>query len=73
MELLFKGIVIGIGATVLMDLWAILLWKGFGQSRPNWAPVGRWFGHLPKGTVFHDNIARSAEIPNENADGWIGH
>ena len=73
MELLFKGIVIGIGATVLMDLWAILLWKGFGQSRPNWAPVGRWFGHLPKGTVFHDNIARSAEIPNENAIGWIGH
>ena len=50
-------------------VWASLLWTGFGQSRPNWAPVGRWFGHLPKGTVFHDDIARSAAIPNENAIG----
>ncbi|WP_411036829.1 DUF2938 domain-containing protein [Shinella sp. BYT-45] len=73
MELLLKGVVIGIGATVLMDLWAILLWKAFGQPRPNWAPVGRWFWHLKNGTVFHDDIAKAEPYANELALGWIGH
>jgi hypothetical protein len=73
MDLLVKGVVIGAGATVLMDVWAILLWKGFGQSRPNWAPVGRWFWHLKSGTVFHDDIGKAEPYANELALGWIGH
>lgn len=73
MELLLKGVVIGTGATVLMDLWAVLLWKAFGQARPNWAPVGRWFRHLAKGTVFHDDIAKAEPYAHEQALGWIGH
>ena len=44
MELLLKGVAIGIGATVLMDLWAVFLWKVFRQARPNWGPVGRCCG-----------------------------
>jgi hypothetical protein len=73
MDLLVKGVVIGAGATVLMDVWAILLWRGFGQSRPNWAPVGRWFWHLKSGTVFHDDIGKAEPYANELALGWIGH
>ncbi|MCQ4629897.1 MULTISPECIES: DUF2938 domain-containing protein [Shinella] len=73
MELLLKGVAIGIGATVLMDLWAIVLWKGFRQSRPNWAPVGRWFWHLKNGTVFHDDIGKAPPYANELALGWISH
>lgn len=73
MDVLVKGIVIGIGATVLMDLWAILLWKAFGQPRPNWAPVGRWFWHLKSGTVFHDDIGTAEPYRHELALGWIGH
>lgn len=73
MDLLVKGVVIGIGATVLMDIWAVLLWKAFGQARPNWAPVGRWFWHLKSGTVFHDDIGKAEPYANELALGWIGH
>ena len=73
MELLLKGVVIGTGATILMDIWAILLWKVFRQSRPNWAPVGRWFWHLKNGTVFHPDIAQAQPYANELALGWIGH
>lgn len=72
-ELLWRGVVIGTGATVLMDIWAVILWKVFGQSRPNWAPVGRWFWHLPRGTVFHDNIAKAEPYAHESALGWIAH
>ena len=73
MELLLKGVAIGTGATVLMDLWAIFLWKALGQARPNWAPVGRWFWHLKNGTVFHDDIGKAEPYAGERALGWIGH
>ena len=73
MELLLKGVAIGIGATVLMDLWAVFLWKVFRQARPNWGPVGRWFWHLKNGTVFHDTIADAEPYEHELALGWIGH
>jgi hypothetical protein len=73
MGLLVKGVVVGFGATVLMDLWAILLWKAFGQSRPNWAPVGRWFWHLKNGVVFHDDIGKAEPYAHELALGWVSH
>jgi hypothetical protein len=72
-ELLFRGVIIGIGATILMDLWAILLHLVFGQAKPNWAPAGRWFRHLADGKVFHDSIANAAPYRHELALGWIGH
>lgn len=72
-DLLWRGVVIGIGATVLMDIWALILARFPGQSRPNWAPVGRWVGHLGRGTVFHDDIAAAAPFALENKMGWAFH
>jgi hypothetical protein len=67
------GALIGIGGTVAMDIWAIILWRLFGQSAPNWAPVGRWTWHLQDGTVFHDSIAHATPYANEQALGWAFH
>lgn len=72
-ELLWRGIIIGVGATVLMDLWAILLYRLFAQSRPNWAPVGRWFWHLKNGVVFHESIGNAEPYTHELALGWVSH
>lgn len=72
-ELVWDGIVIGFGATVLMDAWAFLLHFAFGQPRPNWAMPGRWFWHLGKGKVFHDSIANAPAVGFEHPLGWIGH
>jgi len=72
-DIIWRGIVIGIGATVLMDIWAIVLHRFFGQSAANWAPVGRWFYHLKNGKVFHDSIANAAPYEHELALGWISH
>ncbi|KKX29484.1 DUF2938 domain-containing protein [Rhizobium sp. LC145] len=72
-ELFWRGAVIGIGATVLMDIWAIVLYRVFGQPKANWAPAGRWFWHLGRGKVFHENIADAEPYANELALGWIGH
>jgi hypothetical protein len=72
-ELIWRGAVIGIGATILLDLWAVLLWKAFGQRAPNWAMPGRWFWHLQHGKVFHDDIAKAEPYVNEQALGWFFH
>ncbi|EHS49000.1 hypothetical protein PDO_0756 [Rhizobium sp. PDO1-076] len=72
-ELIWRGVIIGAGATALMDIWAIVLWRVFGQSKANWAPVGRWFWHLKNGKVFHDNIANAEPYAHELTLGWISH
>ncbi|MDO9417615.1 DUF2938 domain-containing protein [Pararhizobium sp.] len=72
-ETILGGVLVGIGGTVFMDAWAILLRRFFSQSAPNWAPVGRWFWHLGRGKVFHDSIGNAEPYSHENALGWISH
>jgi len=72
-EFIVRSVVIGLGATALLDLWAQFLKRAFGMPTPNWAMVGRWFAHLPRGRFLHDDIARSEPVANELAIGWIAH
>lgn len=72
-EFLWRGMLIGIGATVLMDLWAIVLHRVFSQPKANWAPGGRWFWHLSRGKVFHESIAAAESYHRELDLGWAGH
>jgi hypothetical protein len=73
MDFLLHAVVIGIGGTAAMDLWALLLGAAFGLPLPNWGLVGRWFAHLARGTFFHKDITAAAAISNEAALGWISH
>ena len=73
LELVLRGAAIGLGATVLMDLWAIVLNRGFGLPRPNWGLVGRWVWHLRDGKIFHDAIGDAAPYSGELALGWAFH
>ncbi|GAB0113680.1 DUF2938 domain-containing protein [Acidisoma sp. C75] len=72
-ELLVRGLIIGLGATILMDLWDLLLGQLPGRSRADWGPVGRWFWHLGRGRVFHPDIRAADAHPQERAFGWIAH
>lgn len=67
------ALVMGLGATALLDLWALLLNRLFGFGLPNWALVGRWALHLPFGRIMHDDIQLSRPFPNELAAGWLFH
>jgi hypothetical protein len=67
------GALIGIGGTVAMDIWALVLWKVFGQNAPNWAPVGRWTWHLRNGQIFHHAIGDARPFAAEQALGWLVH
>ena len=70
---LAQAIPIGIGATLLVDLWALGLKHLFGVAGLNWALVGRWLGHCVRGRFAHDSIARAAPIGSELALGWSAH
>ena len=48
---------IGAGATAIMDVWLLLLQR-LGVPSLNFAMIGRWVGHWPRGVFRHDAIAR---------------
>jgi hypothetical protein len=73
MDFIWRAVVIGAGGTAAMDIWALLLKWVFGLALPNWGMVGRWFAHVPRGRVFHDDIAAAEPVANEPAIGWIAH
>jgi hypothetical protein len=66
-------ILIGIGATLVIDAWGILRRALFGIAPPSYALVGRWLGHMPKGRFRHDSIAAAPAIRGEAALGWSFH
>jgi Protein of unknown function (DUF2938) len=70
---LFRSLVMGVAATALLDLWALALNRLFGFGLPNWAMVGRWVAHLPKGHFAHDDISKAAPFASELTIGWIFH
>jgi hypothetical protein len=73
MEIVIQGLLIGIIATLGMDIWAAIVKHVLRLPTADWALVGRWFGHMPRGVFVHHPIADSAAISNELAIGWVAH
>ena len=71
--LLYTGALMGLGATVLIDLWALVRQRLARVPLPNWAMVGRWVMHLLRGRLFHENIAAAQLMPKERQIGWVFH
>ena len=67
------AIAIGIGATLLMDLWNLFLKRTFGIPSLNYCLLGRWLRHLPDGTLMHPSINAAQQKPFECQVGWIAH
>lgn len=72
LEALARITAIGIGATVVMDAWLLLL-QGLGVPTLHFGLVGRWVGHLPRGRWFHAAIAKAPPVRHERALGWFTH
>ena len=68
-----KIILLGVFATAVIDIWATFSNKVLNFPRTNWAMVGRWLGHIPKGQLTHSSISAAPDICNENALGWVFH
>ena len=71
--LLLTSLLIGIGATLGIDLWALLLRRGFGIASLNYCLLGRWFLHMPAGRFVHASIGAAEPKAGECAIGWVAH
>jgi hypothetical protein len=69
---ILHAVTIGIGATVLMDIWILLL-KRRGIPTLNFMLLGRWVGHMSRGRWSHDGIAKAAPVRGEVQLGWFVH
>lgn len=72
-ELILSIIVVGIGATIVMDIWAFFLKKVFAIPALNYCLVGRWIEHMPSGRFTHQTIAQADPKPLECHVGWAFH
>lgn len=72
LEFALRAVLIGAGATLTMDAWALLL-RQFGVPSLNFALLGRWIGHLRHGQWMHANIANATPIRHEALMGWGAH
>lgn len=71
-EFIVRAFLLGVGATMVMDVWALLI-RQFGVKSLDFALLGRWIGHLPQGRWIHESIARAAPVRGELVIGWFAH
>jgi Protein of unknown function (DUF2938) len=67
------AIAIGLGASLIMDLWNLFLKYAFGIPSLNYCLLGRWLRHMPEGTIRHANITTAPHKSFECTIGWIAH
>ena len=72
LELAVRAVAIGVGATLVMDLWAALL-RQFGVPSLNMAHLGRWIGHLVRSPWQLHSIAATPPVRGEWWIGWCAH
>ena len=74
MDTLMCTVLIGAGATVVMDLWAIARKRLLGVPPPDYGLVGRWLAHMVlSGRFRHDRISASPAVGGVRLVGWTGH
>ena len=72
-DLLGFGVLIGIGGALLMDVWSLVLRRGFGIATLDYALLGRWIGHFSRGHFRHVRIAQAEPVTGERVLGWTAH
>ena len=71
-EFVLRAILIGVGATMVMDVWALLL-KQLGIPPLNLALLGRWIARLPRGRWMQGGVAKAEPVRGERLIGWCAH
>jgi Protein of unknown function (DUF2938) len=71
--LAWQAILVGVVATVVMDVIAILRGRVTGVRGLDYALLGRWVLHMRSGLWFHNSIATADRRSGERAFGWLLH
>ena len=72
-EFVARAVLIGIGATIVMDLWAVIRKRVFGIASLDYRMLGRWLGNIPRGRFVHGNMGEASPVRGELILGWCAH
>lgn len=72
LQIIANVALIGIGATVVMDVWLTFL-NRMGVQTLDFALIGRWIGHVFRGRFVHASIKKAQPVPDERMLGWLTH
>lgn len=70
---LLSAILIGIGATILMDIWALIRRKVLKVPLADYGLVWRWMAYIPSGQLYQKKIQGTPPVFAERTLGWILH
>ena len=73
MSFMLEGALVGLGATLFIDLWALFLRQAFNVRSLDYCLLGRWVLHMPDGRIVHESIAASSAKAHECTVGWTAH
>ena len=73
MDYVIGAVLIGAGATAVMDIWTLVRSRLLRIRSLDYALVGRWLAYLGRGRFRHDAIAASPPVPHERLIGWTAH
>ncbi|MDC5819148.1 DUF2938 domain-containing protein [Vibrio europaeus] len=68
-----QAIWVGIGATVIMDIWALIQKRVLGIAPLDYALVARWVCLIPNGQWVHRPIMATPPVKGERLLGWALH
>jgi hypothetical protein len=72
-DFLVSALLIGVGATAVMDLWAVARKRLLGIPSLSYGLVGRWLVYLGRGRFRHNPIAASPPVRRDRLIGWTAH
>jgi hypothetical protein len=73
MDYVLCAVVIGVGATAVMDVWTLVRKWLFAIPLADYGLVGRWIGHMARGRFRHERIAAAPPLSGERLIGWTAH
>ena len=70
---IISAILMGLGATLTFNLWALFLKHAFSITPSNICLVRRWLRYMSDGIFRHSNIGSAPQKSAECTVGWIAH
>ena len=72
-EMVLRILLVGVGATLIMDAGALIRARVFGIASLDYGLVGRWLGHMLQGQFQHAAIMAAPRVRHERLTGWVFH
>jgi hypothetical protein len=72
-EVVASIVLVGVGATACIDAWSLVRGRVLKVPATDFALVGRWIGHMPKGQFVQRPASAAAPVRLEGLIGWGAH